>query len=123
MQGYLYSELTKKIIGQAIKVHEKLGPGLPEKLYQRALYLEFQRNRMKFKREAKITIKYDKVRIGYQQVDFIIEDKIIIEIKSVKEINNIHIGQLISYLKASGLNIGLILNFAKTKLEIKRIKV
>jgi GxxExxY protein len=122
-EQYLHSKLTERAIGLAIKVHEGLGPGLPEKLYQRALYLELQRDGIEFKREVKIGIKYGKVRIGYQIIDFVIENKVLVEVKAVNEINDIHIGQLISYLKVTGLRIGLILNFAKTKLEIKRIKV
>lgn len=120
---YLYSELTSKIIKLAIKAHKALGPGFVEKIYQRALYLEFKRNKLDFEREKQIYIYYNKANLGYEKVDFIVEDKVIVELKAVEKINEIHIAQMISYLKASGCKIGLILNFANRKLEIKRIIV
>lgn len=123
METYLHSNLTKKIIGLAIKVHNELGSGYPEKIYQRALYLELKRYIKKFEREKKIAIKYNKVIVGYQILDFIVENKVVVEFKAVNELTNIHAGQMVSYLKATNCRIGLILNFAKPKLEIKRIKL
>lgn len=118
---YRYSELTERIIKIAINVHKSLGPGFVEKIYQRALYLEFKNNRLKFNREKKIDVIYKKVNLGYEQIDFDIEEKVLIEVKAVSEINAIHISQLLSYLKAAKRNIGLILNFAKPTLDIKRV--
>lgn len=118
---YLYSDLTDKIIKIAIDVHKNLGPGFVEKIYQRALYLEFKNQRLKFEREKKIVVEYKKVNLGYETVDFGVEDKVLIEIKATNEINEIHKAQAISYLKASGYKIGLILNFAGPTLEIKRL--
>lgn len=120
---YLYSELTAKIIELAIKVHKALGPGFVEKIYQRALYLEFKNNKLDFEREKQIYIHYYKANLGYEKVDFIIENKVIVELKAVEKINDIHLAQMISYLKASGCQIGLILNFAAKRLEIKRVIV
>ena len=122
-QRYPLSDLTKRVIGCAINVHKKLGPGFVEKIYQAALAKEFVKEELKFTREDKITIKYDGKVIGYQIVDFVIEGKVIAELKAVSELSNIHSGQLVSYLKAANLEIGLVLNFAKNRLEIKRIKL
>lgn len=119
--AYKYKELTEKIIGLAIKVHQNLGPGLPEKIYQRALYLELQRSGLEFEREKRIDIKYGRVIVGFQILDFTVEGKVIVELKSTDYIGDVHLGQMLTYLKASKLEIGLLLNFAKTKLEIKRV--
>lgn len=118
---YPNSELTNKIIKIAIDVHKALGPGFVEKIYQRALYLEFRNNKLKFSREKKIIVQYKKINLGYETVDFDIENLVLVEIKAVSEINNIHRAQLLSYLKAANRKTGLILNFARPTLEIKRM--
>lgn len=118
---YPLSDLTERIIKVAIDVHKSLGPGFTEKIYQRALYLELKRANLKFSREKKITIMFKKVNLGYDTIDFDVENKVLLELKSVSEINQIHIAQLLSYLKAANRKVGLILNFAKPVLEIKRI--
>lgn len=118
---YKFSDLTDKIIGIAINIHKDLGPGFVEKIYQRALYLDFKNSKIKFIREKKLSIWYKKVNLGYETVDFEVEEKVLIEVKAVSEINDIHKAQLISYLKSSGCQVGLILNFARPTLEIKRL--
>jgi len=118
---YQYSELTNKIIKIAIDVHKILGSGFVEKVYQRALYIEFKKNKLRFSRERKIEIIYQGVNLGYEQVDFDIDNKVLVEIKAVNKINEIHVAQVISYLKASSRKVGLILNFARPTLEIKRM--
>ena len=121
MSIYLYSELTEKIIGLAIKVHKELGSAYEEKVYQRALYLEFQKNKVRFEREKEIDIKYSSVTIGKKKLDFIVEGKIIVELKKADTINVVHIAQVVSYLKTMNLKLGLILNFGGSKLQIKRV--
>lgn len=123
MQNYPYSILTGQIIGLAIKVHKALGSAYEEKIYQRALYLELQRSGLKFEREKEISINYGQIRIGKKKLDFIIDNKIIVELKKVDKIDNVHVAQVVSYLKTLNLEIGLILNFGQSKLEIKRVKV
>lgn len=123
MSNYKYSDLTGKIIELAIKVHKKLGSASEEKIYQRALYLEFQRSKLKFEREKEISINYGKVRIGKKKLDFVVDGKIIVELKKVDAIDKVHIAQVVSYLKTLDLNVGLILNFGRSKLEIKRVIV
>lgn len=119
--NYLYSELTDKIIKSAFEVHKQLGPGLVEKLYQRALKIELSRNTIKAVREKRIELNYKGIDIGFDKVDFDVNNTVLVEIKAVSELNDIHKAQMISYLKSSGRKVGLILNFAKMKLEIKRI--
>lgn len=123
MLHYLYSDLTSKIIGLGIKVHKELGSAYEEKIYQRALYLELQRTGLKFEREKELSINYGKVRIGKKKLDFVVDGKIVVEIKKVENIDDVHIAQVVSYLKTLGLELGLILNFGKSKLQIKRVIV
>ena len=118
---YKFSDLTDQIIKIGIGVHKDLGPGFVEKIYQRALYLDFKNSKLRFVREKKLSISYKKVNLGYETVDFEVEGKVLIEVKAVSEINEIHKAQLISYLKSSGCQVGLILNFARPTLEIKRL--
>ena len=118
---YLYSDLTKKIIGAAINVHKILGPGYPEKIYQRALLEEFKKQGVPFVREERFRVFYDDKDVGYETVDFCVYDKIIIELKAAREIMDLHSKQVVSYLRGTKLKLGLILNFGKSKLEIKRI--
>ena len=112
--------ITEKIISLAIKVHKKLGPGFIEKIYEKALAYGFKKANMKFHEQVDIKVKYEDIELGYQKVDFIIND-VILELKSVSEINEIHEAQILSYLKTANKRVGLILNFAKKKLDIKRI--
>lgn len=121
MSAYLYCDLTSKVIGLAIKVHKELGSAYEEKVYQRALYLELQRNKLKFEREKEVDIKYGPVTIGKKKLDFVIDNKVVVEIKKVDEIDKVHIAQVASYLEALKLKLGLILNFGRSKLQIKRV--
>lgn len=118
---YLYSDLTEKIIGAAITVHKQLGPGYPEKIYQRALSEELKKQEIPFNREEKFRVFYDDKDVGYEIMDFCAYDKIAIELKDVREIIDLHSKQLVSYLKGRKLRLGLILNFGKSKLGIKRV--
>lgn len=123
MQDTADNKLTSQIIGLAIKVHKALGSGMVEKIYQRALYLELKRSGLKFEREKKIAIKYNNAIVGYQIVDFVVDGKVLVEIKAVSELNSIQVGQLATYLHATKIPLGLILNFGKSKLQIKRVIV
>ena len=120
---YPHSNLTEQIIGLAIKVHKQIGPGFREKYYQRAMYLELQKTNLKFERERKIRILYGKVTLGYHIVDFVVESKVIVELKSMRELTSVEIGQLSTYLRLTNCRVGLLLNFGQPTVEIKRIKV
>ena len=116
-----FEELSRKIIGAAIKVHKELGPGFLENIYEEALKIEFSECNLYFNSQKEIKIKYFGTEIGTHRLDLLVEKKIIVELKAVKEFSDIHFAQLRSYLKATGLKVGLLLNFAKPTIEIKRI--
>ena len=118
---YLHSASTDKIISLAINVHKKLGPGFIERIYEKALEHELEENKINFVRQKQIKVKYDNVLLGNQKLDFLINNEIIVELKAVSEISEIHLAQMISYLKAASIKVGLILNFAKNRLNIKRV--
>jgi GxxExxY protein len=116
-----FEELSNKIINSAIEVHKKLGPGFLESIYQAALLLQLQKDRIEVEPQKEITIYYDEKEIGLHRLDFLVAKQIIVELKTVKEFDESHLAQVLSYLKATRLTTGLLLNFAKPKLEIKRV--
>lgn len=122
-EEYKYQELTGKIISCAFEVQNNLGCGFLEKVYQRALVYELQTKGLKVEIEKPIKIVYKGQNIGTYIADFIIEDKVILEIKTVEFLTKVHTAQALNYLKASGYEVGLILNFARPKLEYKRVVV
>ena len=113
--------LSKRVIGIAIEVHKELKAGFNEKIYQNALAEELSAKDIKFEKEKPIAAYYKNKNVGEQRIDFIIEDELIIEIKSTDSISGIHIAQILSYLKTLNKRLGLILNFAQPKLGIKRV--
>jgi GxxExxY protein len=115
------NKLSEKVIGLAIKVHKKLGPGFTEKIYEKALVYELEKGNIEFSNQVEIAVHYDLVKLGRQRIDFIIEDETVVELKSASSIIKLFESQLISYLKATGKRIGLILNFGRKKLEIRRL--
>ena len=120
-QNHSFEALSKEIIGAAIEVHRQLGPGFLEKIYEEALKVELGRNNLSFEFQKEIEVEYVGVVVGTHRLDLIVEDKVIIELKAVKKFEDIHFAQLRSYLKATDTNVGLLLNFARPTLEIKRI--
>ena len=121
MEGeYKYSDITRRIIGCAMKVHNKLGSGFQEVIYQRALSLEMRDNDLAFEREKEMPIIYNEIPIGTRRVDFLVEGVIMVELKAITEINDINKAQIINYLEAYKLDIGLLINFGQRRLEFKR---
>jgi len=118
---YKYSELTSKIIGCAMKVHSALGNGFQEVIYQRALEIEFTDASLSFSREHEMPIFYKGQQIGTRRVDFLVEEKISVELKALTELENVHLAQAINYLEAYDLEVGLLINFGSKSLEFKRI--
>ena len=112
--------LTGKIIECAITVHKKLGPGFLESIYQAAMFLELMKQRLKVEIQKEIKVFYDDKEIGLHRLDLVVERQVIVELKTVKDFDDNHMAQLLSYLNASGLKVGLLLNFAKAVLKIKR---
>lgn len=120
-EKYLHSELTGKIIGCAMAVHTALGNGFQEVIYQRALEIEMTQQGLKFSREHEMDIFYKGVKIGNRRVDFFVEEKVMVEIKAVIQLEDVHLAQAINYLEAYGLEIGLLLNFGSRSLQFKRV--
>ncbi len=121
MTNYSFENLSKRVIGAAIEVHKTLGPGFLENIYEEALKLELSGNGINYHSQKEIKIIYRDTEIGTHRLDLIIENKIIVELKAVKEFADIHFAQLRSYLKAANLSTGLLLNFAPSTLGIKRV--
>ena len=120
-ETHAFEELSKKIIGAAIEVHRELGPGFLESIYEEALKVELSEHNLLFESQKEITIEYLEAIVGVHRLDLVVENKIVVELKAVKELTDVHFAQLRSYLKATGLKVGLLLNFAQLTLEIKRV--
>ena len=113
-------ELTEKIIGCAMKVHSALGPGFLESVYQNALAHELCKAGLKIEREKPITVYYDRVIAGEFSADLLVEERVMVELKANQALAPANEVQLVNYLTATGLEIGLLLNFGAERLEFKR---
>jgi len=120
-ERYKYSELTSRIIGCAMEVHRILGNGFQEVIYQRALAIEMAYQGLSFSREHEIDIFYKGEKIGNRRVDFFVEDKVMVEIKAIIQLEDVHLAQAINYLEAYQLEVGLLINFGSTSLQFKRV--
>ncbi len=118
---YKYGELTGSILNAAFEVHNSLGCGFLEKVYEKALSCELKEKKVNFREQVKYKVSYKGKDVGVYVADIVVEGKIIVEIKVVSFLTNIHSAQTLNYLKASGNEVALILNFAKPKLEYKRM--
>ncbi len=118
-------QLTGEIIGAAIEVHRVLGPGLLESIYEGALCHEFEIRRLRFERQVSIDVVYKGHTIKGQRLDLLIDKRVVVEVKSVRVVPAVALAQLLSYLKASHLTKGLILNFGAARLVdgIKRVSL
>jgi GxxExxY protein len=120
-EQYLYSELTEKIIGCSMKVHNTLGNGFQEVIYQRSLALELKRKGVDFQREVEMPIFYEGVAVGERRADSLVENKIMLEIKALTQLENVHLAQALNYLETYKIQIGLLINFGSTKLQFKSL--
>jgi GxxExxY protein len=116
-----YAELTRKIIGAAMEVHKHLGNGFQEVIYQRALAIEMQLQNILFAREQEMPLMYKGHDVGTRRVDFFVEDKIMVEIKAVIQLEDVHLAQALKYIEAYNLEIGLLINFGSKSLQFKRV--
>jgi len=114
-------ELTYLVNGCAMKVHNALGNGFQEVIYQRCLAIELEKAEIKYKREVEQKIFYNDIEVGTRRVDFLIADKIIVELKALINIEDVHIAQIKNYLVAYNLPIGLLINFGANSLQFKKI--
>ncbi len=115
-------DITGRIISCAIEVHSKLGPGLLESVYEEALSYEFELRGIPFERQKEISLSYKGRDVGKHRIDFLIEDQVILELKAVEAIHSIYEAQLLTYLRATGKKVGLLMNFNVERLKdgIKR---
>jgi GxxExxY protein len=117
----LYADITGRIIAAAMKVHGTLGNGFQEVIYQRALEIELPYQNLVFAREKEIPIYYRDQQIGTRRVDFFIEGLIMVEIKAIIDLENVHLAQAMNYLEAYQMEVGLLLNFGATSLQHRRV--
>lgn len=116
-----YGDITHKIIGCAMKVHSTLGNGFQEVIYQRALAIEMTKQGLSFERDMEMDISYEGEHIGTRRVDFFVEGKIMVELKALIKLENVHLAQAMNYCQAYHLPIGLLINFGAKSLEYKRV--
>ena len=116
-----YEDLTRKIIGCAMKVHSTLGNGFQEVIYQRAMCIEMDKLSLSFQREMEMTIYYEGIDIGTRRVDFFVEEVIMVELKALIKLEDVHLAQAMNYCQAYNLPIGLLINFGSKSLEFKRV--
>ena len=106
-----FNFITERIIGCAIEVHRALGPGLLEHTYEEAMCLEMDRRRLKYSRQAMYPVKYKGDEIGQHRIDLIVENAVVVELKSVERLDPVFMAQVLTYLRCTGLRIGLLINF------------
>ena len=116
-----HGEITDRVIAAAIQVHRELGPGFIESVYEHALAVEFSRSEIQFAQQKIVPLFYHDAHIGEHRLDFLVEDCIVVELKAVKALEDVHFAFVRSYLKATKLDHGLLLNFSTMPLTIKRV--
>ena len=118
---YPHAEITRRVIGCAMAVHRALGNGFQEVIYQRALALELAEQGLDFIREQEMPVYYRGVEIGTRRVDFFVAGVVMVELKAITHLEEVHLAQSINYLEAYGLPVGLLINFGSRSLEFKRV--
>ena len=116
-----YEDLTRKIIGATMEVHKSLGNGFQEVVYQRALSIEMNMQDISYEREKEMPLQYKGYDIGTRRVDFFVEGKIMVEIKALIKIEDVHLAQAMNCVEAYNMEIGLLLNFGAKSLQFKRV--
>ena len=120
-EDFPHKELTSRILEAAFAVHNTLGAGFLEKVYENALTIEFRRRGIPFRQQVPLHVKYDGSVVGEYTADLIVDNAVILELKAAHAIDSVHEAQLLNYLRATGLDVGMVLNFAKPRLEYKRM--
>ncbi len=120
VQEFLYKGLTYAIIGAAMEVHRILGPGFLESVYEEALAHEFDLRGIPYQRQAKLAVRYKDIIAGEFRADFLVDGKVVVELKALKALTDGDEAQLLNYLKGTGYRVGLLLNFGAPSLEYKR---
>ena len=117
----IHADLSYQVMKLAFEVHNQLGPGFTEDIYERAMIVELERNGIPFKSQKCIDVIYKGQNLGVFRLDIVIDEKIILELKAVKEMNDLFKQQLLSYLRATGLHLGLLINFGSLKVQSIRV--
>lgn len=117
----IYPELSYQIVGILFEVYNHLGPGFSEKYYQRAVAEELKRCKLLFKEQVYASLKFKEIKIGCYFLDFLIENKIVLEIKKGERFSKSNIEQVLNYLKTTGLKLGILANFGSKELKFKRL--
>ncbi len=115
-----FNKLTETVIGCAMRVHSLLGAGFQEAIYQRSLAIELEQAGVAFGREIEMPIFYKGIEVGSRRVDFLIQEKVLVELKALHELTPTHYAQIINYLEAYRLEVGLLINFGEPSLKFKR---
>lgn len=121
MNKIIDDELTYKIIGCAMKVHNTLGNGFQEVIYQRCLAIELEKAGLEFLREQEMPIYYEEIQVGTRRADFIVAGEVMVELKALIKLEDDHLAQSLNYLTAYQIEKGLLINFGSTSLEVKRL--
>jgi len=119
--GHEFEALSGKILEAALAVHKALGPGFLESVYQKAMEVALRHRALPFNEQKEIRIFFEEEEVGLHRLDLVVADEIVVELKAVKTLEDVHYAQVKSYLKATGLHVGLLLNFNAPTLIIKRI--
>lgn len=122
MAAYGDDRLTERIIHCIIRVHQTLGPGFLENVYRRALVLELVKQGLSTETEKEIIVYYGDVDVGRHRLDLLVEGRVILELKTVERLSQVHYAQVRSYLKATGLGLALLVNFAEERADFRRVE-
>jgi GxxExxY protein len=121
MKKEINDELTYKIIGCAMKVHNTLGNGFQEVIYQRCLAIELEKAGLDYLREQEMAIFYENIHVGTRRADFIVAGEVMVELKALVKLEDVHLAQALNYLTAYQIDKGLLINFGSNSLEVKRM--
>lgn len=116
-----HEELTGGIIGAAIEVHRTLGPGFLESIYEKALVIALRKRGFRVEQQVEITVYFDREEVGKHRLDLLVENEIVVDLKAIKDMGDLHFAIVKSQLRAAGRRHGLLLNFSKPTLEMKRV--
>jgi GxxExxY protein len=116
-----YGDITQKIIGCAMKVHNKMRNGYNEAIYSKCLAIEFDKADIKYQRELDVPVYYEEIIVGRRRVDFMVEEKVVVELKAIAELTDQNLAQALNYLECYRLEIGLLINFGTKSLQFKRL--
>jgi GxxExxY protein len=119
--AYLHGDVTSTINAAAIAVHKEIGPGFLEHLYEEALCVELERRKVAYQRQLPVRVRYHGIPVGLYRLDLVVGGKVVVEVKAVEAIHEAHLAVTLAYLKATGLQVGLVVNFAGSVMRCRRV--